>query len=414
MHPKPSRIQAIYFFLLSLVLLLGISCGSTGPGGSNGGNDPNTVTEVVTAAGGSVTSSDGKLIITFPPGALANDTEISIVLNEDGTYDLLPSMDFTIPPQFALFPGDAVRQQIMDEVAAMGLTDDNGNPLDLENLHVVAIVFLDGEPLEGVTSDQDECGELMVSGDIPHFSKMDVSYSNTIFRIENPDTVLGRIYNINEQFLVRYIVIGNIPGTKMKIKDDKGNEVEWLVTSVRYNNLTLKNPSNDRISLLSNKVQTKNLELIASSVVRDEAKIQYECDKTGDSYLGGVYDFTFSLGRFGEQPKTIQAFAKGGRRETCGGLPPQSPPTRCQPTAQVEALASEYPISPLKLGAVIPTSCIFGGHRGGADEPGCDCEHLHGTISISGLSDIPDPNPTGCGHGCIVTVDPSKLDYTCD
>jgi hypothetical protein len=63
-------------------------------------------------------------------------------------------------------------------------------------------------------------------------------------------------------------------------------------------------------------------------------------------------------------------------------------------------------LGPYAAGDRIPLSRIQGG-RIGAPESGCSQNHLHGTITIDGSGPYPDPNPTGCGHGVIVSTDPT-------
>ncbi len=48
-------------------------------------------------------------------------------------------------------------------------------------------------------------------------------------------------------------------------------------------------------------------------------------------------------------------------------------------------------------------SRIEGGFLVGVED-GCDCVHLHGTIFIDGKGPFFDPNPPGCGFGCVVQL----------
>lgn len=72
-----------------------------------------------------------------------------------------------------------------------------------------------------------------------------------------------------------------------------------------------------------------------------------------------------------------------------------------QTEAQAVTLAQSIP--GFKEGSQIALDRISGGFVGDPDV-GCDCQHLHGSILIDDLGPFPDPDPTGCGFGCISTI----------
>lgn len=71
--------------------------------------------------------------------------------------------------------------------------------------------------------------------------------------------------------------------------------------------------------------------------------------------------------------------------------------------------------SEIGTGFHVKRSCI---ENATISEPefNCDCPHLHGSITIIGVEGGPfaDPDPLGCGHGCIVFVPENVLAITCN
>gem|GEM_PF-5376494 len=81
---------------------------------------------------------------------------------------------------------------------------------------------------------------------------------------------------------------------------------------------------------------------------------------------------------------------------------------------RVRALAvSALSSIPLAATAFVEVACITGAEVSPPDD-GCNCEHVHGDITIPGVGGpFKDPDPSGCGHGCVQTVLKSLVDVTC-
>jgi hypothetical protein len=74
---------------------LALIASACGGGGGGGGHHEVSVTEDVGAAGGTVSTPDGKVALTIPPGALGNTEAITIT--EVDTSSLPPEFDGTDP-----------------------------------------------------------------------------------------------------------------------------------------------------------------------------------------------------------------------------------------------------------------------------------------------------------------------------
>jgi hypothetical protein len=65
----------------------------------------------------------------------------------------------------------------------------------------------------------------------------------------------------------------------------------------------------------------------------------------------------------------------------------------------------------------VDLACVLNGTVA-QPEANCDCEHVHGSIQFrSGTplgGPIDDPNPQGCGHGCVIELPKDRVDATCD
>jgi hypothetical protein len=144
-------------------------------------NDENTVSAFIGPEGGSITSSDGRLTLDFPAGALDEETLISISkifpaelghefdgLDPDHAYSLEPDgLEFNIPIKASLMQDDSPVQQdstIEFEVGFVFILS-NGDLQLLDNL----IFELDADS-----------NLVMVSGEIDHFSTIITSISDSL------------------------------------------------------------------------------------------------------------------------------------------------------------------------------------------------------------------------------------------
>jgi hypothetical protein len=151
-----------------------------GCGGSGGASSGNTATGFISAAqGGTLTSSDGLLTLTIPPGALSQSTIITITtINNEGAveYDLQPSgLTFQTPATVDLQ---------MDLSNQGTLLDENGDPLDIENASPSALILLqnaDGtfEAVDNVAVSTEEGSTILnLSMPISHFTSMTGTVGN--------------------------------------------------------------------------------------------------------------------------------------------------------------------------------------------------------------------------------------------
>lgn len=136
-----------------------------------------------------------------------------------------------------------------------------------------------------------------------------------------------------------------------------------------------------------------------------------ELEAIGDAGVAGKYDVTlrFDGARGLFEATRIWDFVPGQ-----GSAPSASagaalrarrmPLAAAAPAATEEAVLLEHPTGPYAVGDRIPLSRISGA-RIGNPEAGCAARHLHGTAVIDGSGPYSDPNPPGCGHGVIVTVE---------
>lgn len=136
----------------------------------NDGGDGGTSREIIGPEGGEITSADGRLTITFPPGALSEDTEITI--RKINTEDLPPEFDgLDVDIAYSLEP-DGIEFNF--PVTASFLTDeapvqDDGS-LSSEGALLLTSSSGVAEVIENLTliSDADE-NTTIVSGELSHF-----------------------------------------------------------------------------------------------------------------------------------------------------------------------------------------------------------------------------------------------------
>ncbi len=142
------------------------------------------VSQTVGASGGSVTSDDGKLTLTFPAGALAADTEITIEgtapANLDDEFDpLAPDEGYALGPDGLTFPvpvratyesGEAPLQEDGAIVAGVGalFTSENGIPEALDNQSTAIDI---------------SANAVRSHGELSHFSELVASDKHLVFAV---------------------------------------------------------------------------------------------------------------------------------------------------------------------------------------------------------------------------------------
>jgi len=388
---------------------------------------------VISSDGGSIVSEDGKLTLTIPAGALSGDVEITITQNEDGSYTLEPPITFNLPVAFS-FSMD--NQGIEDAINESGATDADGNPLDPAKASGLTIVFLDDEILDNVTTERDADGNLNVTGELTHFSTIILK---STFMVTTFDRLVNKTPVVGETFFWKATATGFRFPQKLSVKNkDTKEEEEYIVVNMIMDFFVAFHPVNrETIARLSDEKTLKGKSMIGNPAPKDETQVTYKCLEPDTAIFLAAYFYTITLGQFGKEPKTITGISRFDTIEFCSSFaeptptpiptivgPSPSPSPSPTPTvtpvptatpAMVSALKLDFATGSLSSGIYVPMSCISGGSVGDSSEPNCNCDHQHGTISISGVgSDFSDPDSTNCGHGCIVTVTEDLLGHTCD
>ena len=175
-YVRPTLIIIIAFFIV---------------GSCNGSGGNSTTTRTIGPEGGTITSTDGRLTLIIPAGALDDDTEISIRtlrggnipeefrgLDSDRAYELSPDgLEFNMP---------VTAELLLDEDTDIN----NASGADLEILLTSSGGFIElPENLQmNVDADMDV---VTTSGDITHFSSLTSTSGDATLTIENlPDGIL--------------------------------------------------------------------------------------------------------------------------------------------------------------------------------------------------------------------------------
>ena len=168
---------------LFVTLLFFISCaGITGTPPNPEASTPGSA--VVSASeGGEVVSPDGKLLLSIPPGALNEDTEISIsvIESESGA----PGYEFK--PDGLVFNKPATAHMEIDLAEEGPMEDENGEALDITEVVPFLGLFLksaDGsfDALDNVSVDSEAGSSVVtVSAPIPHFSSLVGAVGNSYY-----------------------------------------------------------------------------------------------------------------------------------------------------------------------------------------------------------------------------------------
>lgn len=170
--------------VLFISFLFFVACAGGTPGNPNSlANDPNAATATISAAeGGSLTTPDGKLTLVIPPGALDEDTEISIKAFEGPS-----GTEYEFQPDGLVFNQAAMAHFKMDLDQAGEILDENGEPLDRSTETPDVKVFLrnadgSGEILDNLKSVHEGGSRFVdVTVPIPHFTGMMGTVGNSYY-----------------------------------------------------------------------------------------------------------------------------------------------------------------------------------------------------------------------------------------
>ncbi len=165
----------------------------------NGSPPPSTtVAQVIPASGGTIDSSDDRLTLTFPDGALATATEISIkALSAAEVADKYPGIDGSFDFVYELSPDGATFVQPVQ--VSFQLPDDLELGLDVPRT-MITISSGVAQTLENVVYDA-ETG--IITGTLSHFS--DIAWNHMGFRLSYERFVTG---TVGDTITVSYVYAG--------------------------------------------------------------------------------------------------------------------------------------------------------------------------------------------------------------
>jgi len=153
-------------YIRPFVIFLLLLCIVAGCNGGSGGNT--SITKTIGPGGGTITSADGRLTLEIPPGALTEETEITIILLQvpgENDVDLLgyvflpDGLEFLLPARVTVDVGEITGTPGEGEISFTSL------PI---------IITTEGEEvitLDNLTLELDsDTGSTSLSGDIEHFT----------------------------------------------------------------------------------------------------------------------------------------------------------------------------------------------------------------------------------------------------
>ncbi len=197
----------------------------------------NTATQTIGSGGGSITSTDGKLTLAVPPGALSADEDISVTLVSDTqlpaslanlggattAYALEPSgLQFATPAEVTFTIDDAV-------TTAPGSVEQRGELLYSESAGVVEL--LDELEFEASATDPTQ---VVAKGTLDHFSyAAAVQVSGLEFRIEAPTSAeVDEVFDVTVTVDITGARVGNLIAAVMDDLSSPPIAVEGNLNSV--------------------------------------------------------------------------------------------------------------------------------------------------------------------------------------
>ena len=163
--------------------------------------------------GGTITSTDGRLTLTFPPGALSEDTEITI-RNIDPNelppeFDGLdPDLAYLLEPDGIVFAVPVTATLMLDEEPAQ----DDGS-LSTELALLITSSNGELEVLENLTADVDgDENTTTVSGELGHFSDLVRTDTGITFSVSGVPEIMGvgetfeALVNVDKPGFVDYVI----------------------------------------------------------------------------------------------------------------------------------------------------------------------------------------------------------------
>jgi len=318
----------------------------------DGGGPGNEVSASIGPDGGTITSSDGKLTLTFPAGALGEETTIVIrVLDPDN-----------LPPEFADLGGDLAYELLPDGLefavpvtATVPLDDPPVQPDgSLSTQFALLLTSIDGVivPLDNqLVLANAETNTATVTGELSHFSLLEritTSLEVTLFRV--PECVA-----VGEPFIIIVELINPNPGF-------------INILSVEYNDFSDIPPINI-IDEKKGDLINETADEIAPEKQSFFKTLEYTCDPRGTGELTVFLTFFFDINSdFAKKTNTMVSVTGHTEIVTCPCPPDVQPPPPSPPPPSVEPacatiagdymLMTENTVDPERLiGRLIPDPC---------------------------------------------------------
>ena len=177
---------------------------------------------VIGAMGGTVTSHDGRLTLTFPPGAVTGDTPITITKAANAASSTVTDQEvYRLEPDGATFavPVTAAYSIPMSAVVSEGEEPKEDQPDARLPLTLMALISTDGSvdvPTEIVTSEEN--GTITYTTTLTHFS--DIVTTDKFEGDAILDSFAKDPQPLEEEFFVEMIlIIDNFPGPFLNSSD---------------------------------------------------------------------------------------------------------------------------------------------------------------------------------------------------
>lgn len=223
-----------------LALLAGCSTGDSAPTPSTTPAPNSTSTTITAAAGGTLTSQDGKATLTFPPGAVAQDTVVTItpvdpktlpasLQGADLAFDLKPDgLQFAQPVQVSVTVAETPTQPDGSLQVALGsLLTATGSTIETLGNQTIMV---DGDK-----------NQTTISGTLSHFSKLTEFANLTLLRGSDApvgvDTLVGAMV-VRLSPLPKELEVGKQERASLKASFSPRNQGDTLTGDFRYRDLS--------------------------------------------------------------------------------------------------------------------------------------------------------------------------------
>ena len=269
--------------LLCSCLLLISACGGSSSGGDDNANtepDDTVASASIGSEGGSLSSTDGKLTLTLPEGAVAADTEISITAIDAsslpaafagkeviGAYELAPSGTvFTEPVSLTLaYDSDGFSDAELQGDLSLNLFTLNDG--ELEVLGDVVLTLFDDQQ------------EALISGELSHFSPLVLTvesiYDSVIISGVPDASTVGQTHSVEIKY--RHFADSQLSVDKAIYRESFDDEIFGVIEpdQAMFNN----DPDISILPYLDFGMARPGVASLPEKTVR------YACKKTGITYF---------------------------------------------------------------------------------------------------------------------------------